>query len=69
MEGWHKRCAFAARGNVAASEVSDDADAREFSEKCRMVELQREAALRPVANCLSVRADGGNVPREQAAAF
>ena len=62
MKSGYERRAFAARGDVAASEVGNDINAAALSNERRVVELQREALLGAVTDRLTVHSDGGNRP-------
>jgi hypothetical protein len=58
VEGRHQRCALAAGGDVAAAEISDDVDARQFGQQRRIVRLAREAEFGPVPHGLTVDSNG-----------
>ena len=57
VEGGHQGGAFPSGRDVAATEVRDDVDSGELREERRVVELNREAPLRAVADRLTVAPD------------
>ncbi len=57
MEGRRERRALAAGGDVAAAEIRDHVDMREFGEQGRVVGLARVAALGAVPHGLAVYTD------------
>ena len=64
MKQRDQRRALPARGDVAAAEIRHHVDAGQLSQQGRIVQLQgvpgTVEALRPVTDCLPVRADGGH---------
>ena len=58
MECGHKGRALAAGRNVAAAEIGNDAHPRKFGKEGGIANLQGIAAVRPVAECLAMAADG-----------
>ena len=62
----HQRRALPARRDVAAAEIGDDGEARALRDARGIVELQREAALGPVAQRLAVHARGHHARRGRA---
>ena len=58
MESRYQWRPLTAGSNVAAAQVSDDVNPRQFSEQSRIVSLAREPKFRPVADGLSMRDDG-----------
>src|SRR5262249_33653799 len=57
-----ERRALAARRDVAAAEVGDDANAGELGEQGGIADLRGETELRPVADRLAMAADGAGRP-------
>ena len=61
MECGHERRSLASCGHVAGAQVRNDVDARELCDERGMIELQREALLRTMADRLAVHAECGDV--------
>lgn len=64
VECGHERRSLASCGHVAGAQVRNDVDARELCDERGMVELQREALLRTMADRLAVHAECGDVGGE-----
>ena len=66
VKSGHQRRALAAGRHVAAAQVGDDIDARQFGQQGRVVQLARKAQFGAVADGLAMRADGGDGVRTDA---
>ncbi|MNF55867.1 hypothetical protein D3C84_373420 [compost metagenome] len=60
MEGRNQRCALAACGYIATSEITDDGDAGQLGEQRRIADLHGKAARGLMTDSLAVTANGAN---------
>ena len=61
MKNRHERCALAAGGDIALTEIANDGNTCGLYQRMRGIELQGITATRLVADGLAVRANGGNL--------
>ncbi len=63
VEGWHQWGALPASGHIAAAKISHHVNARQLSQQGRCVELQCVTQFWPMANGLTMGANGADLGR------